>query len=66
MKKSKTKKKIPHCDYKGSCKNKAYMEIYPSLMSVKHKGRGWSYLCRKHYYQEQKRYKGKLPACSLD
>jgi hypothetical protein len=59
------KNKLPHCDYEGSCKNKAYVEVYPSLMGGKHKGRGWSYLCRKHYYQEQKRYRGKLPTYFL-
>ena len=67
MKNKKTKKKRhPHCDYGGTCKNKAYMEVYPSLLGGKHKDRGWSYLCRKHYYQEQKRYKWKLPACGVD
>lgn len=59
-------KKLLRCDYEGSCKNKAYMEVYPSLMGEKHKGRGWSYLCRKHYHQEEKKYKWKLPACSLN
>ncbi|MCH8003580.1 MAG: hypothetical protein IH934_03020 [Nanoarchaeota archaeon] len=50
-----------YCDYGGVCKNKAYREIYPMLLSGKYKNRGWSYLCRKHYYQEQKRFNGKLP-----
>jgi hypothetical protein len=63
MAKSKNK---PHCDYEGNCKNNAYMEVYPALMGGKHKMRGWSYLCRKHYYQEQKRYKWSLPACSIN
>jgi hypothetical protein len=48
--------KRPLCDYKD-CKNKCYMEVYPSKPSS-----GWSYLCRKHYAQEQKKHKGKLAA----
>ena len=60
------KKKSHHCDYEGKCKNKAYSEVYPKMLGGKHKERGWSYLCRKHYYQEQKRYKGKLASCSVD
>ena len=63
----KTKRKVgPHCDYEGRCKNKAYREVYPSMLRGKHKNKGWSYLCRKHFYQEQKRYKWKLPACGVD
>jgi len=31
-------------------------------MGEKYKDKGWSYLCRKHYYQEEKRFKWKLPA----
>ncbi|MBI2507474.1 hypothetical protein HYV89_00815 [Candidatus Woesearchaeota archaeon] len=59
----KLKKKIyPHCDFGGICKNKAYAEVFPSMLGGKHKKRGWSYLCRKHYYQEEKKYKWKLPA----
>ena len=55
-------KEFPCCDWKGICKNKAYAEVYP--MAIKGKRRkGWSYLCRKHYFQEEKRYKWKLPAC---
>lgn len=53
-------KMSPTCDYHGTCKNKAYREVYPSLLSGKHKNSGWSYLCKKHYYQEQKRFRGKL------
>jgi len=53
------------CDYHGTCKNKAFREVYPSLLGGKHKSKGWSYLCRKHYYLEQKRFKGKLPHCSV-
>ncbi|MCX6709060.1 MAG: hypothetical protein NTW67_05450 [Candidatus Woesearchaeota archaeon] len=53
-----------HCDYKGTCKNKAYREVYPCLLG--HRKKGWSYLCRKHYYQEQKKCKGKLPNCDID
>ena len=59
-------KKIPLCDYEGKCKNKAYREVYPSLLGGKHKNRGWTYLCRKHFEQEQKKFKKKLPYCTLD
>ena len=55
-----------HCDFEGICKNKSYREVYPSLMGGKHRGRGWNYLCRKHYFQEQKIYKGKLPSADID
>ena len=48
------------CDYRRKCKNKAYAEVYPSLLGGKYKERGWSYLCKKHYTQEQKYFKGKL------
>ena len=65
MKKS-NKDKSAHCDYHGTCKNKAYREVYPSLIKGKHKERGWSYLCREHYNLEQKKYKGKLPSCTID
>ena len=53
------------CDYQGTCKNKAYAEVYPSILGGKHKGRGWSYLCRKHFFQEEKIFKNKLPAYIL-
>lgn len=49
-----------HCDFEGTCKNKAYKEVYPFMLPGKD-GWGWSYLCRKHFAQEQERYKGKLP-----
>lgn len=62
MKKIKKERKNPPCDYGGECKNKAYAEVYPSVMRGKHTGRGWSYLCRKHYVREEKKYKWKLPA----
>lgn len=54
-------KKFPCCDFHGICTNKAYAEVY--LFMMKKGKRGWSYLCRKHYLEEQKRFKGKLPAC---
>ncbi len=54
------------CDYKGICKNKAYREVYPSLLGGKYKNKGWSYLCKKHYYQEQKRFIGRLPNTSVE
>ena len=62
MKKVKPKKKYPHCDFRRACKNKAYAEVFPSMLGGKHKNRGWNYLCRKHYYQEQKLYPWKIPA----
>ena len=48
------------CDFKGKCTNKAYAEVFPGALN---KNKGWCYLCRKHYYQEEKRLKWKLPAC---
>lgn len=54
------------CDFQGTCKNKAYREVYPSMLKGNSKKEGWSYLCRKHYTQEQKRFKGKLPSCNVD
>ncbi|MEK6875270.1 MAG: hypothetical protein AABX30_01150 [Nanoarchaeota archaeon] len=58
----KNRKKFPCCDFKGKCTNIAYAEVYPCAMKNSKK-KGWSYLCRKHYFAEQKRLKGKLPAC---
>ena len=48
------------CDWHGTCTNKAYAEVYPFMLK---KNKGWSYLCKKHYYQEEKNFKWKLPAC---
>lgn len=56
-------KKVPLCDYKGKCRNKAYAEVYPFLLKRKTKNDGWSYLCKKHFMQEQKRFKNKMPYC---
>lgn len=56
----------PTCDYKGTCKNKAYREVYPGLLGGKRKNRGWSYLCRNHFYQEQKKFKRKLPNSDVE
>ena len=58
-------KRVPICDYHGTCTNKAYREVYPFL-GKKNKDHGWSYLCRKHFEQEKKRFKGKLPSCTLN
>lgn len=58
----KSGKEFPCCDFEGECTNKAYAEVYPMTMK-RSKKKGWSYLCRKHYYQEQKRLNWKLPAC---
>ncbi len=60
FKKLKNGKEFPCCDYHGTCTNKAYAEVFPGALK---KGKGWSYLCKKHYYQEEKRLKYKLPAC---
>ena len=59
-------KKKPLCDYHGNCKNIAFKEVYPDMLGKTHKNRGWSYLCRKHFEQEKKRFKGKLPYCAVD
>ena len=59
-------KRFPVCDFEGKCTNKAHREVYPSLMKVKYKDKGWSYLCRKHFEQEKKRFKGELAYCTLD
>lgn len=61
FKKLRKGKMFPCCDFKGKCTNIAYAEVYPSFMKNSKK-KGWSYLCRKHYLQEQKRLKWKLPA----
>ena len=39
------------CDFDGICRNKAFKEVYPMILGGKHKDRGWSYLCRKHFLQ---------------
>ncbi|HUW43783.1 MAG TPA: hypothetical protein VMV95_02385 [Bacillota bacterium] len=51
----------PCCDFYGKCTNKAYAEVYLFLMKKGKKG--WNYLCKKHYYEEQKRLEWKLPSC---
>ena len=45
------------CDFRGKCKNRAFREVYPGLLGRGCKNRGWSYLCRKHFYEEQRRFK---------
>jgi len=62
FKKIKNGKEFLCCDFRGKCTNFAYAEVYPDIMKNSKK-KGWSYLCRKHYFQEQKRLKWKLPAC---
>ncbi len=59
-------KKFPSCDFRGICKNKAYKEVYRFLLKGKYQDEGWSYLCRKHFNQEQKRFKGRLPYGSVE
>ena len=49
------------CDYHGTCKNKPYKEVYLFLLGGEYESKGWNYLCRKHFFQEQKHFKGKLP-----
>ncbi|MBT3583144.1 hypothetical protein HN924_00915 [Candidatus Woesearchaeota archaeon] len=56
-------RKVPVCDYHGTCTNKSYVEVYP--ISKGDEDKGWSYLCRKHFEQEHKRLKEKLPYCSV-
>lgn len=58
-------KRVPLCDYEGKCTNKAYKEVYRSLLGGKYKNGGWNYLCKKHFEQEQKSFKGKLPHSSV-
>jgi len=60
MKILKDKTEFPCCDFRGVCTNKAYAEVFPGALK---KNKGWSYLCKKHYYQEERRLKWKLPAC---
>ncbi len=60
MKILKDKTEFPCCDFHGICTNKAYAEVFPMVLK---KDKGWSYLCKKHYYREEKRLKWKLPAC---
>lgn len=62
FKRQKNGKRFPCCDFKGICTNLAYAEVYPGVMKNSKK-KGWSYLCRKHYFGEQKRLRWKLPAC---
>ena len=46
---------FPKCDWHGTCKNKAFREVYPKLSKINKKG--WSFLCKKHFYLEQKQFK---------
>ena len=48
---------MPECDFHGECKNKAFREVYRSLLNGKYKNKGWNYLCRKHFYEEQSRFR---------
>ncbi|OGJ18249.1 hypothetical protein A3K73_00420 [Candidatus Pacearchaeota archaeon RBG_13_36_9] len=59
-------KRRPLCDYKGKCRNLAFKEVYPCMLKGKYKNMGWSYLCKKHFAQEKKRFKEKLPYYSVD
>lgn len=55
-------KRVPVCDYDGICTNRAYKEVYPIS---KGKNNGWCFLCRRHFEQEHKKLKEKLPYCSV-
>ena len=55
-------KEFPCCDFHGKCTNFAYAEVFP-MIGENNEKKGWSYLCKKHYLEEQKRLKGQLPAC---
>ena len=55
-------REFPCCDFEGRCTNITYAEVYPCAMK-NNRRKGWSYLCRKHYFDEQKLLKWKLPAC---
>lgn len=46
------------CDFEGKCNNKAYAEVYPMLVDEL-EADGWSYLCKKHFKQQQKALKEK-------
>jgi len=59
-------RRVKLCDYYGTCTNMAYREVYQFLLKGKLKREGWSYLCRKHFGQEQKRLKKTLPYSTLD
>lgn len=48
---------LPKCDFQGKCKNKAFREVYPKLSQISKNG--WSYLCKKHFYKEQRGLKNK-------
>ena len=66
MNSPRNKNRKTHCDYGGTCKNNAFKEVYPMLMRGKHKNSGWSYLCRKHFLQEKKKYKNNFPYASVE
>ena len=51
FKKMKKGKLFPCCDFNGKCTNIAYAEVYPIAMKNSKK-KGWSYLCKKHYFEE--------------
>ena len=59
-------KRVALCDYHGACRNKAHREVYPSILGGKYKDSCWNYLCEKHFDQEQKKFKGKLPNGSAE
>lgn len=58
-------RKRPLCDYHGTCKNLAYKEVYLFLLKEKYKDTGRSYLCKEHFKQENKKFRGKLPCSSI-
>lgn len=36
------------CDWKGKCKNKPFIEVYPLKDGYFDRDKGWSYLCYNH------------------
>jgi len=59
-------KKVILCEYDGICNNKAHKEVYFFMLGGKYEDKGWNYLCKKHFTQEQKKFKGKLPYGSVE
>lgn len=54
----------PKCFYFRSIKINRLCREHFGHLGGKHKNRGWSYLCKKHFIQEKKKFK-KLPYASI-
>ena len=50
----------PLCDYRGKCKNIGYAEVYFPKSEKNENSKGWSYLCKKHFEQEKRRFNNQL------